>query len=105
MSHIAAFVAGCYRGDVDLIGRSLRDFIVEPYRAELVPGFSSVKRAAMKAGALGCSLSGAGPACFAWARAGDADDVRTAMLNAFGDEDVPAEAWVVKTQTPGARLV
>jgi len=104
-AHIASFVAGCYRGDIDLIGRSLRDFIVEPYRAELVPGFSSVKRAAMKAGALGCSLAGAGPACFAWARERQAGVVRDAMVEAFTAQDIPANAWVVRTDTQGARLV
>jgi homoserine kinase len=104
-AHIGAFVAGCYRGDVALIGRSLRDCIVEPRRADLVPGFADVQRAAMDAGALGCSLAGAGPACFAWTD-GDADarSVRTAMTDAFATHDCAADAWISRVDGEGARL-
>jgi homoserine kinase len=103
-AHIGAFVAGCYRGDIDLIGRSLRDFIVEPYRADLVPAFQQVQSAAMDAGALGCSLAGAGPSCFAWARASDADAVKKAMTAAFDEKNVRSDAWVTRLDSPGARL-
>ncbi len=44
---------------------ALRDSLAEPHRAALVPGFRDVQRAALAAGALGCTLSGAGPAVFA----------------------------------------
>ncbi len=104
-AHIGAFVAGCYRGDVDLLGRALRDFIVEPHRAALVPGFYDVQAAAMDAGALGCSLAGAGPSCFAWARASDAEAVRTAMCNAFEARDVGTDAWSTRLDAKGARVV
>ncbi len=103
-AHIGAFVAGCYRGDIDLIGRSLRDFIVEPYRASLVPGFADVQRAAMEAGALGCSLAGAGPSCFAWARAPAAEAVKDAMITAFNHHNVRSDAWITRLDAPGARL-
>ncbi len=104
-AHIGAFVAGCYRGDVDLLGRALRDFIVEPHRAALVPGFYDVQAATMDAGALGCSLAGAGPSCFAWTRASDAEAVRTAMCNAFEARDVGTDAWITRLDARGARVV
>jgi homoserine kinase len=103
-AHVGAFIAGCYQGDIDLIGRSLRDFIVEPYRADLVPGFPDVQRAAMDAGALGCSLAGAGPSCFAWARADDAESVRDAMTAAFSARNVRTEAWITRLDAPGAGI-
>ena len=103
-AHIGAFVAGCYRDDMDLIGRSLRDFIVEPYRAALVPGFAKVKSAAMEAGALGASLAGAGPACFAWAREEDAEEVKEAMVEAFASHETTSTAWIVTADAPGAKI-
>jgi homoserine kinase len=63
--HLAAFVAGMYTSDFDLIGRSLKDFIVEPQRAHLIPHFYDMKSLALEAGALGFSISGAGPSMFA----------------------------------------
>lgn len=104
-AHIGAFVAGCYRGDIGLIGRSLRDCIVEPRRSGLVPGFHDVQAAAMDAGALGCSLAGAGPSVFAWAD-GDAaaTTVRDAMQTAFDAHDVATDTLVCTVDEPGAVL-
>jgi homoserine kinase len=105
-AHLGAFVAGCYRDDLDLIGRALRDFIVEPHRADLVPGFADVQAAAMTAGALGCSLSGAGPTLFAWCDGpADAGSVRDAMVDTFTQHDVPTDAWISTVPTEGAHVV
>lgn len=105
-AHLGAFIAGCYRDDLALVGRALRDLIVEPHRAPLVPGFSDVQAAALETGALGCSLSGAGPTVFAWCDgADDAAFVRDAMVNAFAQHDVPTEAWISIIPTEGARVV
>lgn len=91
-------MTGCYRDDLALIGRALRDLIVEPHRTDLVPGFSDVQDAAMAAGALGCSLPGAGPTLFAWCDGPtDAAHVRNARIDAFDQHDIPTEgARVVK---------
>lgn len=105
-AHLGAFVAGCYREDLALIGRSLRDHLVEPHRAALVPGFHDVQQAARDAGALGCSLSGAGPTLFAWCDGSDdAARVRDAMVSAFGEHDVSTEAWISGIPTEGAHAV
>lgn len=105
-AHLGAFVAGCYRNDLDLIGRALRDHIVEPHRADLVPGFSEVQSAAMEAGALGCSLSGAGPTVFAWCNGpGEAEAVQQAMETVFESLDVPTEGWISTIPDAGARVV
>ena len=50
--------------DFELIGRSLKDVIAEPYRATLIPAFYQVKEAVLAAGALGMGISGSGPTLF-----------------------------------------
>ena len=65
MAQVAAIVAACYANDLALLGRSIDDRIAEPARAPLLPGFLAAKSAAMTAGALGASISGAGPTAFA----------------------------------------
>ncbi|MGM0507344.1 MAG: homoserine kinase [Bacteroidota bacterium] len=62
--NVGALVAGLYKKDPDLIGRSLQDGIVEPTRSFLIPGFDRMKEAALDAGALGFGISGAGPSVF-----------------------------------------
>ncbi|MEM3006720.1 MAG: homoserine kinase [Candidatus Nitrosotenuis sp.] len=67
LSNAAAIVAGFTKKDSVLIGRSIRDVIVEPAREHLIPGFSAVKKNALRAGALGVTISGAGPSVIAFA--------------------------------------
>ena len=63
--NLAAFVAAMYTSDIDLLGRCIKDVIIEPQRARLIPHFYDLKEVALNEGALGFSISGAGPAMFA----------------------------------------
>ena len=63
--NLGSLVAGLYKTDFDLIGRSLEDHIIEPQRASLIPHFYDIKEIALKQGASGFSISGAGPSMFA----------------------------------------
>lgn len=63
--NVGALIAGFYTEDYELIGRSMKDVIIEPSRSILIPGFDEMKEEALKAGALGFSISGAGPSVFA----------------------------------------
>lgn len=63
--NLAGFIVGLYHSNYPLIGRSLQDVVIEPQRARLIPNFYAVKSAALETGALGCSISGAGPSIFA----------------------------------------
>ena len=94
-------------GDLGLAGRSLEDVIVEPARAPLIPGFAEVKRAALGAGALGCSIAGAGPSVFAIARPGrHVDAIARAMRRAFRRHaDLGSDLLVSRLNRRGARLL
>jgi len=63
--NLAGLIVGLLNTDFELIRRSLHDVVIEPQRAHLIPHFYRVKEAAIEAGALGCSISGAGPSIFA----------------------------------------
>ena len=63
--NIAGLVAGLYRSDYDLIGRSMHDVLIEPTRAILIPEFYEMKRIAMEAGVLSFGISGSGPSVVA----------------------------------------
>ena len=65
LAQVAALVAACFTDDLALFGRAIDDRIAEPARAALIPGFVEAKIAALAAGALGASISGAGPTAFA----------------------------------------
>lgn len=104
-ANLAGFLAGCYTDDLVLIRQSLMDVVIEPQRQALIPGFAEVKRAALEAGALGCSISGAGPTVFAWTEAGDAAAVQSGMVAAFRHHGLESDAWISATDAQGARVV
>ena len=103
-AQVAAMVAALASGDLALLGRALDDRIAEPARAERLPGFLAAKAAALEAGALGSSISGAGPTAFALA---DGDEsarrVAAAMAGAYRRAGVDATTRIAAIDERGAR--
>ena len=104
-ANLAGFISGCYSNDLDMIRESFDDVIIEPQRHSLIPGFKDVKAAAMSAGALGCSISGAGPTIFALAQVQHAEAVRGAMVAAFLEHGLRSDHWISTIENYGARVV
>jgi homoserine kinase len=103
MAQVGAIVAACYANDLALLGRAIDDRIAEPARAPLLPGFLAAKEAAMTAGALGASISGAGPTAFALVAGEDvAERVATAMRDAYTRAGVECSARVTHVDPNGA---
>lgn len=99
------FVLGCLRQDIELIGHSLRDVIIEPQRAASIPCFAGVKAAALEEGALGCSISGSGPAIFALVVNERAADVERTMREAAESQGFSCQSWVSAVNAPAAHVV
>lgn len=105
-ARLAQLVLGLERGDVQLIRDGLEDVLVEPRRAPLVPGFGTVKAAALASGALGASLSGAGPSVFAWFASEDlARAAAPAMQAAFFAAGYGSRAFVSPVAGPRAEII
>jgi homoserine kinase len=105
-AQIAALVSACYSGDLGLLARSLTDAVATPARAPLIPGCAEVIEAALNVGALGSSISGAGPSIFALCRSErSAGEVVQAMVGAFAASGLASGAIVSPADCPGARRV
>jgi homoserine kinase len=105
--NVGALIAGLYTSDLPLISRALEDHIAEPKRAALVEGLRVVQDAARSAGALGCSLSGAGPSMFALCESmSRASAVGLAMRDAYrATAHHDADLWISPVGASGARIV
>lgn len=105
-SRLAAFMVACCTGDFGLMSRSLEDVLVEPRRARLIPAFGAVKHAALRAGALGCSISGSGPSVFALCRTqAEAGKAGAAMVASWEAAGVDSDVWISGLSQQGARIV
>jgi homoserine kinase len=101
--NLGALLIGFYENDYEWISRSLTDVIIEPQRARLIPNFLEVKNSALRAGALGSSISGAGPSVFALCRSqAIAHQAAQAMQAAFTAVAIQSEAFVSAINTAGA---
>ncbi|XP_074275577.1 homoserine kinase [Silene latifolia] len=107
-SQAAAVVAAVMSGDAEGLGRAMSaDRIVEPRRAPLIPGMEAVKKAAIEAGAFGCTISGAGPTAVAVVdREESGWIVAEKMVEAFRKEGgLGASAVVQQLDRVGAKVV
>ena len=104
-SAVAAMVAAFCTGDLSLLRGAIDDRIAEPARAPMLPGFVGAKRAALEAGALGCSISGGGPSSFALVDNDvTAQRVQHAMVAAYAADGVQASGRITRVDERGARI-
>jgi len=102
----AGLVAGILMSDYGLISRSLQDVIVEPIRSILIPKFYELKKAALDAGALGCSISGSGPSLFALTDSRDtAQKVANAMTLVLDNIGIGSDVFISKVNQEGAKIL
>lgn len=105
-TNLALVLAGCHAGDAGLVRAGLADVLVEPRRAPLIVGFDAAKQAALDAGAMGASISGAGPSVFAWFETRLAAEAAAADVQAaFAAAGFGSQAWVTPLNSPGAALL
>ena len=105
-TNLALVLAGCYQGDATLVREGLKDVLIEPRRAPLIPHFAQVKQAALDHHAMGASISGAGPSVFGWyENRADAEAASVDMQAAFADAGLDSDVWVSPINGPAASLI
>jgi homoserine kinase len=97
LANAAAIVVGFMKKDSTLIGKSVIDVIVEPARQHMIPGFSKVKKNALNAGALGVTISGAGPSVIAFAnKSSNLKKISSSMTKGFASANKKCDVVICK---------
>lgn len=105
-ANVGSLVHALHTSDYELMRRSLKDVIVEPYRSKLIPFYHEVKDAALQAGALGAGIAGSGPSIFALSKGKDtALKVQDAMRALYATTAIPFETYVSKINTQGIKIL
>ncbi len=106
IGNLGGLICGLIQEDYGMISRSVHDVIAEPRRQKLIPEFYQAKRAAMAAGALGFSISGAGPSVFALCQGEEtARKVGGAISAAFAQVDLGNQVYISQINQSGVRVV
>ena len=93
VAHGALLTLGLARGDLGLVGRGLHDRLHQPYRAHLFPRSIELLERARELGAIGATVSGAGPTVLFWTHARDTDVVAETLRG-------ETEGWADVMHTP-----
>ena len=97
LANATAIVTGFIKKDSKLIGKSVIDIIIEPARQHMIPGFSKVKKNALNAGALGFTISGAGPSVIAFATSrSNLKKISSAMKKGFASVNKKSDVIICK---------
>jgi homoserine kinase len=104
--NVAGLITGLITRNFRLISDSMHDVIAEPIRSFLIPEYEKVIKAAMKAGALGCSISGSGPSIFALSRdEGTAQMAGKDMQKVFADAEIGSSIFVSQVNKRGIKIL
>ena len=105
-SNVGSLVHALHPRDNTLLGESLQDVIVEPYRSQLIPHFNTIKTESLKAGALGVGISGSGPSIFALSKGKEnAEVVAKTMKNVYSKTNINFNVYVSKINTQGMNIL
>lgn len=105
VSRATLLVAALMTGRLDLLATASQDRLHQPYRQSLVPGLAEVFEAALAAGAKSVALSGSGPSVISLVERGTADQVGTAMEQAFAWRGSDCRVAVLELAKDGARIL
>ena len=101
INYAARMAVAIAKKDPVLFGKNINDYLIEPYRAAMIPNFWDVKQAALDTGGYGCSIAGGGPSLFAVGE--NIYEIGDAMKKAF--KDIDCQLYYTQPSNRGARVI
>lgn len=102
---LSQLLVGLYRNQTDLLAEGLNDCLIEPRRKHRIQGFDEAMAIARRNGALGGSISGAGPSVFAWFdHADQAQQAAPDVAHVFERRGFATRHYITPVDAQGTRL-
>ena len=106
MANTASITAAFCKNDYNLLKDNLFDYIIEPTRSTLIPGFPEAKEAALESGAHGMTISGSGPTVFAITNSQKtAEKIESAMVTAFNNKGIECNSLITTSSLEGSGIM
>ena len=104
--NLGAFISGLYTEDYSLIGRSIKDVVIEPLRSILIPEFDELKKISFINGALGFGISGSGPSVFALSKGLiNAKKVGKSLRNKYNQLNLDFDIHISTVNQNGIKII
>ncbi len=105
-ANLGAFISSLYDEDYELLKRSIKDVIIEPYRSELIPEFKNLKKIALRNNALGFGISGSGPSMFSLCKGiKTANTILQFMEYQLNKKDINFKSYLSKINKAGIKIL
>lgn len=102
VAHLGLLLRGLETGNREWLKAAMQDRIHQPYRQALIPGYEAVQTAALKAGAHGLVISGAGPTLLALTDPQTAEAVKDAIATAWAQQNFAVQVHRLQIDHQGA---
>lgn len=104
--NVASLTYGFSSKNIDLIKKSMKDYIIEPVRSKLIPDYDNIKNTALDNGAIGCSISGSGPSVFALCEdRNKAEKILISMEKVLLDNSIKYHSYVTSVNNQGIEIL
>ena len=104
--NVASLTYGFSSKNIDLIKKSMKDYIIEPVRSKLIPAYDNIKNTALDNGAIGCSISGSGPSVFALCEdRNKAEKILILMEKVLLDNSIKYHSYVTSVNNQGIEIL
>ncbi len=104
--NVASLTYGFSSKNIDLIKKSMKDYIIEPVRSKLIPAYDNIKNTALDNGAIGCSISGSGPSVFALCEdRKKAEKILISMEKVLSDNSIKYHSYVTSVNNQGIEIL
>lgn len=105
-ANVGSLIHALHTNDYQLLGRSLNDVLVEPYRGKLIPFFDEIKQQTVKNGALGTGISGSGPSIFSLCEGlQNVKTIEKTMHHIYNKTGITFKTYVSKINVDGITVV
>ena len=106
IGHSSSLVYAMMAGDIDLIGRSIADAVIEPARTKLVPHIREAEEAARANGAISSCIGGSGPCILSLFNKDQTDGkaIADAVRKVYSDNGMKCDTWITNCG-PGCRRI
>ena len=105
-SNVGSLIHSLHTLNYELLGKSLKDIIVEPYRSKLIPYFDELRKISFDSNGLGTSISGSGPSIFTLCKGIDsAKEIKLKQTNFLSNTEIKFHTYISKINTEGIKVL
>ncbi len=105
-ANVAGVVSALHAADYELLNKSVCDFIAEPVRKQLIPGYELVKQIAQENGSVGFNISGSGPSMFAFFnKESGMEEVKDKVRKLYGELGYALMLHTSKINNQGSMII